>query len=123
MRTDSPAMNISGEALRSLIHVEIKFALEIAQTEEMRSISRDLVEETIFAVFSAGYCAATNGIMDSSFSFVESVSAEMINRGVLDETLNHSIDRLSRSDTFKLVLIKKIVNHSGFIAPATAFVR
>lgn len=52
-------------------------------------MSGNLVKETICDVFTIGYCAATDGIKDSFFSFLERLSKEMIHRGVLDAMLIH----------------------------------
>lgn len=47
----------------------------------------------------------------------------MIRRGVLDETLNKSLNSWSQSDTFMQVLVEKAVNDSGFLVTFAASVR
>lgn len=88
----------------------------------MRIISRNLVEETLPNVSTTGYCAEIDCIKDFTFSFVEGVVIEIIHRGVLDMTLKQSSNCWSRLDTFMKVLIEKIVNNPGFIAPVDALV-
>lgn len=77
------------------MQVRIKSAVETAQGEEMRSMSRNLVEQAIRDVFTAGYCETTDGTKDSSLSFVKSVVTEIINRGVLHEMLSQRFNRWS----------------------------
>lgn len=48
---------------------------------------------------------------------------EMIQRGALDETLNQSFNRWSRSDTFMQVFVEKVVINMDFITSLTAFVK
>lgn len=81
----------------------------------------NLAKETICDVFTAEYCAATEGIMDFSISFVESVVTELIHHQSLNETRNKRFNRWSRSDTILQALIDKIVYDPGFIAPIAAF--
>lgn len=65
IRTYSPVITLSGEKLRYLIQLEVKSALEPAQREEVGSMSRNLVEETIRDVFATGSCVATEDIGNS----------------------------------------------------------
>lgn len=104
-KMDSPVNVISTEKLRSLMLVAVMPAVGAAQREETRSMFRNLVEEIIGYNFATGYCAATEGMKNSAFSFVEDVSAETIRRGVRDETLNQSFNYSSRSRTFMQVLL------------------
>lgn len=93
--TDSQVIWISREKLRSLIQEDVKSAVETAQLEEMRSMSRHQIKETLGDVFNTEYCASTDEIKDSSFSFMESVESETVHCGVLDETLSRSFNRWS----------------------------
>lgn len=89
----------------------------------MRSMSRNLVKETACDVFATDYYVVNEGIISSSFSFVQNAITEMIHRRVLDETLSSSFNRWSPSDLFMQVLFKKTVKDSGFIMLVTTFVR
>lgn len=53
MRTNSPIIKQNRDWLRSLIQVEVKSDLELVQQEEMKSMSRNLVEVTICDVHTA----------------------------------------------------------------------
>lgn len=123
VRTTSPFSKRSREELRSLFQVEVKSSVEAAQREKMKSMSRNLIEENIWDVFATNHCTATEGIKRSSLAFVESVITETIHGGAMVETLNPSLYRRSRSDTFKRVVVEKIVKIPGFLAPVAAFVR
>lgn len=87
----------------------------------MRNIFRNLFGETICNIFTTRYCAATDGVKDSSFSFVKSVVIEMILYEVLDKTLNHSLNRWSQSEIFMQVLFEKIINDPSLIALIVSF--
>lgn len=91
-KADSPLIKISRDELRSLIQVEVKSSVKTAQREEMRNMSRNFVEETLCNFFTTRYCAATNGITDSFFSFEIIVATVMIHRGGLHETLKLSFN-------------------------------
>lgn len=122
MRTNSPIMTISRKELRSLTQVEVKPSVDAARQEEMRSMSRSLVEKTICGVFATGFCAATEGIENSFLSFVENVITEMTYCGVPDKTLGQSFNCWSRSDTLMHVLVEKSTYDPGFLTPVAAFV-
>lgn len=51
-------IKIRREDLRSLIQVKVKSAVETVRREEMRSMSRSLVGESNYDVFTTRYCAA-----------------------------------------------------------------
>lgn len=89
----SLVIKIRRKNLQSLIQLEAKSAIETVQRLEMRSLSRNLVEKIVCDAFITRYCAATDSIKDSYFSFVKSIVSEIIHRGVLDETLNRSCNR------------------------------
>lgn len=91
-QTDLPLIVISREELRSLIQIEVKSAVEATQREEMGSMFRNLVEETICDVSATGYSATTECINNSFFSTVENGTTKMIHRGALDEMLNQSFN-------------------------------
>lgn len=109
--------------LRSLFQIEIKLAGEPAPREGMRSMFRNLVEETICDFFSTGYCAGTIGIKDSTFLLVESVIIGTVHREVLDETLSWSSNRRTPLDTFIKALIEKIIHDLYFIVPIAANIK
>lgn len=69
-----PVIAKSREELKSLIELRVKSAVDTAQREEMRSMLRKMVGETIFHVIASRSCAATGGIKSSSFSFLEKKS-------------------------------------------------
>lgn len=48
-----------------MIQVEVKSAVEGAHQEEMKSVSRNVVEETMCDVLATGYSAATEKMKDS----------------------------------------------------------
>lgn len=105
-----------------MIQVEGKSAIETAQREEMRCMSRDWNEETLCVVRNTGYCAATDDIKDSSM-FVECVVTKVVHLGVLNETLNQNFNRWSQSHKFIQTLIEKIVSDPRFVAPIAAIVK
>lgn len=72
-RADYYVIKIRREKLRSLIQAELRSAIETAQQEEMRNMSRNLAEKTLCDVFTTRYWAVTDGIEDSSFSFLDCV--------------------------------------------------
>lgn len=85
-------------------------------------MSRNLVEKTTCGDFATGYCAATESIKNSFFSFLKNVITVVIHCRFLDELLNQSFNRCSRSDSFMQVLVKNVVNDPNFITPVAAFV-
>lgn len=117
MRTDFLVIMLRRENLRSLIQIELLSAIEVTQREKMRNMSRNNVQEIVRDVFSTGNCVAIEDIENFFFSFVEKVSTKVNHREVLDETLSHSSNRWSRSDTFTQILVAKFVRNSDFIKP------
>lgn len=87
----------------------------------MRSVSRNLGEETLCDVFTAEYSVASDDIKGPLFSLVVSVVTERVLAGVLDKRPNQSFNPWSRLDTITQELIKKIVYEPGFIVPVAAF--
>lgn len=79
---------MSREELRSSTLLEVRSVIEVARREELRCLSRNLVEETIRNVMATDYCVVTTDIKNSAFSFVETVITKMNRCGVLDEPLN-----------------------------------
>lgn len=117
VRTDSNTILIGREELKSCIQLETKSAFEAIRGKEMRGLD----EKTVGEVFITKYYGATDSIKDYSFSFVEEVIMNMINRRVLHETLYQNFERWSRSDAFMEALNSRIVNHPGSIVPVAAF--
>lgn len=122
-RTDSPVIKISRKELRFLIDVKVGSTVETAQRKEKKSMSTNLVQETVCNVITKGYCAGTYGFKGSSFLFVEKLVTEMIHRGLLNEKPSQSFERWSQWDAFVQALIEKIVSAQDFIAPIAAFVK
>lgn len=114
MRTECSAVTTSTEELRSLIQIEVRSAAENVRREEMKSMSRNFVDETICDVFATGYCAATEGIRKFSFLFVEKVILRTTHCGALDEILHQRFKLCARSDTFMQVLVRKVFSDLGF---------
>lgn len=81
-----------------------------------------LGEETMCGVFVMYYCAATKSTKNSFFSFVEEVITEMTYCGLLNEMLNLSSSRWSRSETFMQILAERVVNNLSFKTPVAVFV-
>lgn len=111
------------EELRFLIRIEERPAAKDAQHEKMKSMCRNLGEETIRNVFRTGYCAATKDFKNLSFSFVKNVITEVMQRETLCATLNQSFNPYSRIDTTMQVLVDKIVSNSGLITYNAVFFR
>lgn len=66
--TGDPVITLSREAPRFLIQVkEVNLTVEDAQREWMKSMSRNLVEETICPFCATGDCAATERIKNALF--------------------------------------------------------
>lgn len=76
-RADYPIIRISREELRSQIQAEVKSPVETAQSEEVKHMCRNMVQETLCNVFTTKYCAATDSVNDSFFPHAESVITEM----------------------------------------------
>lgn len=114
---------VNTKELTSPVREIKKSAVEAAQRNKMRSVSRNLVEEIICDVFDTGYCADAEGVKKLSFSFVENVIMETFNRGALNEARTQCFNRWSPSDVFVSVLVKQVINDSSFITPVAVLVR
>lgn len=76
MRTDSRTIKICRKQLKSVIQSEVRSAVDATQPEDMSG----LLEKTLNDICNTGYCAATDGMENSSLLFVENVTAEIIYR-------------------------------------------
>lgn len=121
-KRDSHVIMMNREELSSLVQVKVRSAVDATEREKMKSKSLSLFEETTWDVFTTGYCAATKSVKNPSFSFVEDVISKVKHRRALNDTLNHSLNGLTRSDTFIKVLVEKFVNHPGSLTTVAAFV-
>lgn len=93
VRTSSPVATLSEEHVRPLTQLEVKSVLEATKQVEIKSMSRDLREETIRDTSAARYCATAEGVENSTLFFVENKSTEMNICGVLHETLSQCLSR------------------------------
>lgn len=84
---------------------------------------REILKESIYAVFTTGYYAATDGIKNSFFPFAVDVITHMIHSGVLNETLHRNIELWARLDAFMETLIGRVVNLVSFLAHFSTFVK
>lgn len=100
IRTDSPVTVLSWEKLGSLNQMGIKSVAKIAQREELRSMSRNLVEETPAKSSLLATVQPPKTLKHVSFSFMETVIMNVIHCRVLHESLSQSLNRWSRYGTF-----------------------
>lgn len=80
------------ENLNFIDRQNVKPSIETAKRAKMRCLSQNLVKETLFDVFTTGYCTATDGTKNFSFLFLESVVIEISNQIVLVKTPNQNLD-------------------------------
>lgn len=114
---------MSREEQRSLNQVKVEPAVEVAQRENTKGLSQNLVEETICDAFSTGYCTHSEYLKYSFFLVGENVITETIRYEILGETIKQSFNRWSQWDTFMKILVEMIVSDPGFTTPGAAFVR
>lgn len=117
-------MDVSpGSPLQQMMQNMIASQVDRIVNAKLQAKHTHAAEDALVDMLKTGYLAATDGVKNASYQFIENVLKEMTLKGTLDDLFIRNLERWSQAHHFMNAFTQRVLNARSFTNPLATFVK